>query len=331
MSRTIPMMKLATLLIIVPLICTPDWVFASPYQWALDFPKTDLSQHSVDLSEIRSVGAERDSIPAIVSPSFALASATNNLGQLEPILRVEVKGEVRGYPLRILLWHELVNDTINDVPLLISYCPLCSSGVVFERRIDGNPMVFKNTGLLRHYDTVMYDDVSESWWQQFTGEALVGKLSGKRLKAIPSRILSFGQFVAENPDSKLLIPRDANAWDYGKTPYVRMDSRNDDAAQFPYAIPDGILPLDRVVVIGNAAWPLQRLRDEKRIETKDVILTWSAGMNSVHDTRWIPFGRDIGSVRAWIKTETGTRDAVFDTTFAFAFAAFRPNGTWNLN
>jgi len=330
MSRTIPMMKLVPFFIIATLMCWPGWVNANPYQWALDFPNTDLSRFSVDLSEIRSVGAERDSIPAIVSPKFASANSVSDLGQLEPILRVEVDGEVRGYPLRILLWHELVNDTINDTPVLITYCPLCSSGVVFDRRIDGEALMFKNTGLLRHYDTVIYDDVTESWWQQFSGDALAGSMSGKRLKAIPSRIQPFQQFVAENPDSKLLVPEDAEAWEYGKTPYVRMDSRNDAAAQFPYAIPEGILPLDRVVVIGNAAWPLNRLRVKNRIETEAVILTWSAGMNSVHDTRWIPFGRDIGGVQAWVKTDTGIMDAVHDTTFAFAFAAFRPNGTWHL-
>ncbi len=330
MSRTIPIMKLTTFLIVAVFFLAPRLAAASPMEWALAFPKTNFSNASIDLTEIRSVGAERDSIPAILTPQFIPVGDAKEIGQLEPVLRVAIDDAVRGYPLRILLWHELVNDTINETPILISYCPLCSSGVVFDRRVEGETLVFKNTGLLRHYDTVLYDSATESWWQQYTGDGLVGHHAGKRLKALPSRVQSFAQFKEESPEAQILIPENPDAQDYGKTPYVRMDSRNDAAAQFPYPIPEGLLPLDRVVVVGNEAWPLDRVRSETRIETDRVILMWSPGMNSVHDTRWIPFGRDIGNVRAWIKTETGTEDAVHDTTFAFAFAAFRPDGTWHI-
>jgi hypothetical protein len=202
--------------------------------------------------------------------------------------------------------------------------------VVFDRRLKNKVLSFGNTGLLRHYDTIIYDTSTESWFQQYTGDAIVGSLSGIRLRPIVSRIQSFGQFKFEFPEAKVLVPNNPKSQDYGNTPYVRMDSRNDTAAQFPYLIPEGIGPLDRVVVMGNEVWPLNKLKKVGLIETPDLLISWTPGMNSVQDTRWIPFGRDIGNVRVQYKSSKGWIDTVHDTTFAFAFAAFNPNGLWHL-
>ena len=330
MSRTILIMNIARHLLAGFLICAPFPALASPLQWALEFPKTNFSKNSIDLTEIKSAGAVRNSIPPIINPKFLPAKSISGLGPLEPVLRVEINGEVRGYPLRILLWHELVNDSIKDVPILITYCPLCSSGIVFERKVKGQVLVFGNTGRLRHYDLIMYDANSESWWQQFAGEAIVGAMTGTRLKPVVSRVQSFQTIVASDPDAKILVPADPKARDYGKTPYVRMDSSNEAADGFPYPIPNGIKPLDRVVVVGNEAWPLKRLRHENKIVTDKLVLTWAPGMNSIHDTRWIPFGRDIGNMRVQMKSDKGWVDAIHDTPFAFSFAAFHPKGAWHL-
>ena len=323
-------MKFTRLIFIGLLIYAPLSAVAGPLQWALEFPKTKFNQSTAPLSEIQFVGLHRDQIPAIFKPKFKSANSISDLGLLEPVLRLEVKGEVRGYPIRMLVWHELINDTIKGVPVLISYSPLCSSGVVFDRRLDNQVLSFSNTGLLRHYDTIMYDTATESWFQQYTGGAIVGRLSGKRLKPIASRIQSFEQFKAELPKAKIMIASDPKSHDYGKTPYVRMDSRIDTAAQFTYSIPDGVGPFDRVVVMGNQVWPLKHVRKFGRIETPNLVISWSAGMNSIHDTRWIPFGRDIGNVRVQSNSPEGWSDAVHDTPFAFAFAAFHPNGVWHV-
>jgi hypothetical protein len=322
-------MKITRLLFTGLLIFTPLSAMANILQWSLEFPKTKFNLTSVTLSDIRSVGARRDSIPAIFNPKFIQAKSISNLGQLEPIVRVEVKGEVRGYPLRILVWHELVNDEIRGIPILISYCPLSSSSVVFDRRLKNRTLGFANTGLLRHYDTIIYDTSTESWFQLYTGDAIVGSLTGKRLKPIASRIQSFGQFKAAFPEAKVLVPNNLKAQNYGHTPYVRLDSRNDTASQFPYLIPGGVGPLDRVVVIGNESWPLKKLKEVRRIEAPGLVISWSPGMNSVQDTRWIPFGRDIGNVRVQYKSAKGWIDTIHNTTFAFSFAAFHPNGIWH--
>ena len=323
-------MKTSSLLLVGLLFCAPLSATADLLQWSLEFPKTRFSLSSVTLSDIKSVGARRDTIPAIFNPKFKKAKSILNLGLLEPLVWVRVKGEVRGYPLRILVWHELVNDIIRGVPVLISYCPLCSSSVVFDRRLKNKVLSFRNTGLLRHYNTVFYDTSSESWFQQYTGNAIVGSLTGNRLKPIASRIQSFGKFKAEFPEAKVLVPTNSKIQNYGHTPYVRMDSRNDSAAQFPYMIPEGVGPLDRVVVMGNEVWPLKRLKEVRLIKALDLVISWSPGMNSVQDTSWIPFGRDIGNVRVQYKSSKGWIDVVHDTTFAFAFAAFHPNGVWHL-
>ena len=322
-------MKITRLLFTGLLIFAPLSAMANLLQWSLEFPKTKFSLTSVTLSDIRSVGARRDSIPAIFNPKFIRAKSISNLGQLEPIVRVKVKGEVRGYPLRILVWHELVNDVIKGVPVLISYCPLSSSSVVFDRRLKNKTLSFANTGLLRHYDTIIYDTSTESWFQLYTGDAIVGSLTGKRLKPIASRIQSFGQFKAAFPEAKVLVPNNPKAQNYGHTPYVRLDSRNDTASQFPYLIPGGVGPLDRVVIMGNEAWPLKKLKEVRRIEAPGLVISWSPGMNSVQDTRWIPFGRDTGNVRVQYKSAKGWIDAVHNTIFAFSFAAFHPNGIWH--
>ncbi len=323
-------MKIARLLLTGYLVCAPFVAQANPFQWALEFPKADFSKTTIAFSEIRATGTPRDSIPAIMSPKFKTAKSISGLGALEPILRLEVAGEVRGYPLRILLWHELVNDSIQGVPVLVSYCALCSSGIVFDRRLAGKTLAFGNTGRLRHYDLLMYDTMSESWWQQYTGEAVIGAHAGKRLKPLASRIQSFETFRLTDPGAQVLIPDDVTAFPYGKTPYVRMDSRSDKSEAFPYAIPPGVTPLERVVVVGDNGWPLERLRREKRITFGGWLLTWSPGMNSIHDTDWIPFGRDIGNVRVQQNTPDGWTEAVHDTTFAFAFGAFRPKAVWHL-
>jgi len=312
------------------LVLGPLTAAADPARWMKEFPATDFSKHSVPFEDIRTDGARRDSITPISAPTFKRADKIRDIGPLEPVLSVEIAGETRAYPLRVLLWHELVNDTIGGVPILVSYCPLCASGVVFDRRLDGTTLAFGNTGRLRHFDMVMYDHNTESWWQQFMGEAIIGTLTGKTLKPLPSRIESFELFRGAAPDAKVLVPTHAKARAYGTTPYVRMDSRRDKRSRFPFDIPEGVLPLERAVIVGDQAWPLERLKEKGRIEVDDLVLSWSPGQNSIHDARWIHFGRDIGNVTVQRKTDQGLEDAVYDVTFAFAFSAFRPGGTWHL-
>lgn len=299
----------------------------SVMDWASEFPRTDFSRTIVPFAEIRFDGPRRDTIPPIHRPKFEPASEITALGRLEPVISVVIGGDARAYPLRILLWHEIVNDTIAGVPVLISYCPLCNSGVVFDRRVDGEVLNFGNTGRIRHYDMVMYDHQTESWWQQFTGRAIIGALAGKVMKPVPSRLESLARFRDRAPGGRVLKPDDASARAYGTTPFAGMDTRPVPPGSFGYPLPKGVKPLDYVVVVGNRAWPLARLTREGRIAQAGLVLSWTPGRNSIHDSKLISRGRDLGNVVVR-KGDPPGREVAHDVTFAFAFSAFVPDGTW---
>ena len=306
--------------------------------WKSEFGKTDFDRTTVPLDEIRDDGNFRDTIQPISSPRFQHVSELTAMGPLEPVLSLVINGDARAYPLRLLLWHEIVNDVVGGIPVLVSYCPLCNSGVVYDRRIGDVVLEFGNTGRIRHFDMVMYDQQSESWWQQFTGEAIVGEMSGTTLRIVPARLESLAKFRRRTPDGKLLIPTNVMTHPYGETPYQGMDSqwatqsRTMLRERYPYDLPQNVSPLQRVVVVGDEAWGLELLRQRRRVETGDLIIEWEAGQNSLHDDSLILAGRDVGNVVVRRRAADGAlEDAPYDVTFAFAFRAFRPDGVLHLN
>lgn len=301
--------------------------------WRHEFPLTDFTRSEVPLSEIRDDGNFRDTISPIDNPVFQSARALSAMGPLEPVLSVVVEGDARAYPLRMLLWHEIVNDTVGGVPLLISYCPLCNSGVVYDRRLNDRTLRFGNTGRIRHFDMVMYDHATESWWQQFTGEAIAGSRAGTLLKPVPARLESLALFRERFPEGQVLVPDDPMRQPYGQTPYFGMDrlwetqSKTMLRERYPYDLPENVSPLTRVVVVGEKAWSLDLIRRRERIEEQNIVLSWVPGQNSIHDHPIVASGRDVGNVVVQRVGEDGlAHEVVYDVTFAFAFRAFRPEG-----
>ncbi|MDQ4106365.1 MAG: DUF3179 domain-containing protein, partial [Actinomycetota bacterium] len=145
--------------------------------------ETDFSRHSVPYSEIRSGGPPKDGIPAIDEPRFVgVAEADRWLETREPVILLRVADKVRAYPIQIIMWHEIVNDTVGGVPVAVTFCPLCNTAIAFERTVEGRELDFGTTGRLRFSNLIMYDHQTESWWQQATGEAIAGELTGKQLK-----------------------------------------------------------------------------------------------------------------------------------------------------
>ena len=185
---------------------------ADPISWRLEWPRTDFSKHSVPFAGIKSGGPPKDGIPAIDAPRFerlADGKATGSsaaLGDTEPVIALSIGDDARAYPLRVLIWHEIANDAVGGTPVVVTYCPLCNAALVFERVVDGRVLDFGTTGKLRNSDLVMYDRQTESWWQQFTGEAIVGAMTGRHLRLIPSRLESFDRFRQRFPQGKVLIP-----------------------------------------------------------------------------------------------------------------------------
>ena len=298
-----------------------------PRDWLQEWPNTDFSRAEVAFREILSGGPPKDGILAIDDPHFSPVPQGGDLyADREPVMSVRIDGEARAYPLSILMWHEIVNDTLADTPISVTFCPLGNSGIVFDRRVEGIETTFGTTGKLRNSDMVMYDRLTESWWQQFEGRAIIGAKTGVELARLPARLESFGEFAARNPTGRVLVPRDSTIRDYGRNPYVGYDGL---PRPFLY---DGEydgpgLPLMRVVsVVGrDEAWSLGLLRQCGEIIVDDLVLRWRSGQASALDRARIDKGRDVGIVTVQRQqAEGGLVDVSYDVPFAFAFRAFHP-------
>jgi len=251
------------------------------------------------------------------------------ISDTEPVISLAIGDDPRAYPLRVLIWHEIANDTVGDMPVAVTYCPLCNAALVFERKLDGRILEFGTTGNLRHSDLVMYDRQTESWWQQFTGDAIVGSLTGRQLRLLPSRLESFARFKAQFPDGLVLVPSNPGARKYGSNPYVGYDATGERPFLYDGTLPEGIEAMERVVAIETApghheAWSLALVRRKGEIESGDLVLKWEAGQASALDKHTIAAGRDIGNVTVRRRVNGRFSDIPYDVTFAFAFHAFRP-------
>ncbi len=294
------------------------WLFGAPNLLAQfgvvdEWSKTDFSKHSVSMSEIISGGPGKDGIPAIDDPKFL--PATDEIDWLdvtEPVIALIVKDDAgrehaRAYPIQILMWHEIVNDELAGIPVSVTFCPLCNASIVFDRRLNGTVYDFGTTGRLRKSDMVMYDRQTESWWQQFLGQAIVGELTGAELNVIPSRILSWGDFKTAWPDGKVLSKDTGYLRRYGINPYQGYDDIN----QNPFLLgesPDPRLkPMDRVAVLklnnGYRAYPYSVLESKgivhDVIDDQPIVFFTRKNTRSPLDKRLINASRLMISAQAF--------------------------------
>lgn len=186
-----------------------------------DVRMTDAGlRYLVDPSLIMSAGPGKDGIPSIDRPQYvSLDEADEWIADDELVLALIYKGVKRVYPLQILVWHEIVNDVVAGDPLLITYCPLCGSGVAFDRTIDGTPVEFGTSGKLYNSNLVMYDRLTETYWSQIDGLAIVGELAGQELTTISLDTVVWRDWKAAHPDSEVLSRDTGYARDYGNDPY----------------------------------------------------------------------------------------------------------------
>jgi len=267
--------------------------------------RTDLSKRSIDLGELLSGGPPKDGIPAINQPRFdSVAQAAAWIDDREPVLVFEHGGEARVYPLQILIWHEMANDVVGDLPVLASYCPLCQSAIVFDRRVNDQVLDFGVSGLLRHSDMIMFDRRTESLWQQLTGEAVVGELTGKNLRILPSRQVDFGSVRKYLHGAKVLNRETGVRRDYGKSPYAGYEDGNRTIFPVPYKKRGALRKLDRLATIrvGDKAraYPLKRL-GSSRVEAGEIagtpyIVFFDPAAASALDRSDISGSKRVGSV-----------------------------------
>lgn len=295
--------------------------------WKSEWPVTDFSKRSVDFEEIMSGGPPKDGIPPIDEPKFmTVEEVGGSIEDQQPVIGVVINGEAKAYPLSVMMWHEIANDELGGVPISVTFCPLCNAAIVFDRRLDGQVLDFGTTGKLRNSDLVMWDRQTESWWQQFLGEGIVGEMTGERLEVIPSRLESFANFRERAPDGLVMIPNGRYVRNYGQNPYVGYDSLHQPflyRGELPTALP----PLMRVVSLGaEGAWSLALLQEKKEISLPDGrVIRWEPGQYSALDDNVIALSRDVGNVTVTRTVDGKEVDVAHGIDFAFAYHAFYPD------
>ncbi|CAN5785900.1 DUF3179 domain-containing protein [soil metagenome] len=281
---------------------------------------TDFSMHSVPLDEIRPGGPGKDGIAPIDSPGYeSIAEADQWLEPLEPVVSVALEGSsgpaARAYPIQILIWHEIVNDLLGGQPVLATFCPLCNTAIAFDRRLEGEPTIydFGTTGNLRFSDLVMWDRQTESWWQQLTGEAIVGTLTGSRLSVIPAQILGWQTFKEQYPFGDVLSIETGFSRPYGSNPYSGYDDVNASPFLFDQQADGRLLPMERVVgvelgveqaayLVGDIAEP-GAINDV--LDGKPVVILLSGGSVSATDAGEIAASREVGQAGAFLREAGG--------------------------
>ena len=302
----------------------PDW-------------KTNFDKKTIDLTELMSGGPPKDGIPAIFKPKFETQKEAGDwLNDKEPVIALEIEGEAKAYPLSILIWHEIANDRIGNVPVVVSFCPLCYSAIIYDRRVSGVEIYFGVSGLLRMSDLVMYDNVSESFWQQFTGEAIVGDMVGSKLDFIPAQIISFKQFKDAYPGGIVLSKETGYERDYGRNPYVGYDDIDQTPFLFNEELDDRLPPNEKVIAIKEEgllkAYPYsitlrERVVNDKVGETH-VVIFHGEGAVSALDESTISDSKEVGS--------TGVFNPIVNSkilTFKYEDGFFIDNETkskWNI-
>ena len=265
---------------------------------------TDFSRHTVPYGEIISGGPPRDGIPPLDNPKFTTTNDADKwLGSMEPVIAFEVDGDARAYPLQILTWHEIVNDVVGGVPVTVTFCPLCNSAIVFDRRLEGVVYDFGVSGKLRNSDLIMWDRQTESWWQQFTGEGIVGVLAGKKLTLLPSSIISWEDFKAANPEGKVLSRDTGFRRNYGQNPYAGYDRVDNPPFLFDGDLDGRLLPKERVaaVTIGevDVAFPFLILEKERvvsyTVNGQELVVFFKPGTTSALDGSSIETSKDVGA------------------------------------
>jgi hypothetical protein len=300
--------------------------------------RTDFRRHSVPLTEFVSGGPPRDGIPPIDKPRFvSIEAADEFLDEREPVLVVEIDGRARAYPHQILIWHEIVNDTLAGRPIAVSYCPLCNSSLVFDRRVGGQTLTFGTTGNLRHSDLVMWDRQTESWWQQLTGEGVVGELTGTRLEVLGSQTLSFADFRARYPDGEVLSRETGFDRDYGRNPYEGYDEPDSQPFLLSGKADGRLPPKERVLSLirGDSATvvPFSRLERKPVVELDadgdPVVVLFKRGVRSALDADSIADSRDAGTATALDRRVDG-RELTLTPAGEGRFRDSETGSTWDI-
>ncbi|MFZ1518709.1 MAG: DUF3179 domain-containing protein [Ignavibacteriaceae bacterium] len=280
-----------------------------PFNWI-----TDTTLTNIDISELMAV-LPRGSFIVLNNPNFVdKEEGLISFFSKEPVLSVEINGFAKAYPLNMLSIHEIANDTINGIPILATFCPLCNAGIVYNRRLKYQgkefQLDFEVSGMLRKSDMVMADKQTETWWQQLEGKGIVGTLAGAELSVIPSLVISVKEFFDRYPDGKILskntgIPNAEESYgiNYYKN-YDDPDNKPYDRFFAPEDLDPRLPAMERIVDVRSRGefkvYPFSTVKKYEVISDefngKNVVLFYQPGTISVLDEKEIKDSKDIGMV-----------------------------------
>lgn len=266
----------------------------------------------IDAAKIISGGPPPGGIPPIDHPKFLAPGAADFLQPQEPVLAVEANGVSKAYPLRIMIWHEIVNDGFAGTPVVVTYCPLCDTGIAYLRpTVGGKLLDFGTSGKLHNSNLLMYDRQMNSYWSQALGEAVIGPLTGTKLTFVAARILSWGEWKAAYPDGLVLSTDTGISRPYGTNPYVNYDGQPQPFL-FDGRVDPRLPAKEQVLGIGGPtpiAIPFSLLAARSSGGATVVqgafggirlAVFWQSGTVSALDAAQIPQSADVGAAAAYL-------------------------------
>ena len=300
--------------------------------------KTNWEKHNVPYDELLSGGPPRDGIPPIDNPEFVdVIDAKSWIKDNEPVVFVKINEKVKAYPIQILIWHEIVNDTLGKKEISVTFCPLCNSTIVFDRNLDGKLYDFGTSGLLRNSDLIMWDRQSETLWQQFTGEAIIGDLTGKKLTMLPSSMISFKDYYSKYPKGKILSKETGHYRAYGNNPYVGYDDIYNSPFLYSNPVDKRLKPMQRVVTLlgttSEKAYTYDILKSQKVIndtlDGKNIVVFHKSGTSSALDRQIISNSRDIGATVVFnAKVKGEVLEFIYDKNLGIVDS--KTKSSWNI-
>ncbi len=283
-------------------------------QQQLEGWETNTNKALVPLNSLKLAAIPKTGIPSINNPKFVTTDTAKSwISAQEPVIMLKYQNIAKAYPLQILIWHEIVNDRINGEPVLVTFCPLCYSALVFKRTVDNEVLKFGVSGFLRHSDMVMYDHKTETLWQQFTGRAIIGDYVGTSLEQIPSQIISFKQFRLNFPDGEVLSRNTGYQRNYGSNPYAGYDDINNTPLLLDKDFEGKLRPMEKVVGVkikdDTRTYPYHITQKEKIINDKihgtEIVVFHLDGARSALDAPKIAKSREDGTTGVFKRTVDG--------------------------
>ncbi|HZA78828.1 MAG TPA: DUF3179 domain-containing protein [Acidimicrobiales bacterium] len=271
---------------------------------ALDDPDDDsFPEPLINTADLLSGGPPPDGIPAIDKPKFLAPDQVDFVEDQEPVMALEIGDDARAYPLQVMTWHEIVNDTVDGVPVAVTYCPLCNTAIAYDRRLGDRVLDFGTSGMLYNSALVMYDRQTESLWSHFTAQAIVGHLAGQELDVYPVAIVAWADWRDAHPDGLVLSRDTGHDRDYGRNPYPGYDDIDSPAFLFEGEVDGRLAAKERVIGIerdGDAvAVRADELAEAGVIEVEvggDTLIVWlDPGTASALDSPALAEGRDVGA------------------------------------